>query len=299
MTNIRMIFRSKLMVLGVACEILALIAAVGNWFAGSWSVWQLLPNVALTLATLGAVLVAGRVAWDYHGRGLNERQKEEVNDTVSSSSLNMTQKEEVSQINESSGLNPHQQEVVNEILSGTNLNEVQKDAVAQIITESGLSPRQISDLPAKLMDIYLWRMVSAQQAAIAAYDYLIQEGHGRVAVLTESGGGLIEVQRIDRPKDALTCERRHDRENGDNTYTALQIAAAHLRSFAGDTVVWWLPGNRGLRYANGNTEPPIAIDGMSWVFSTEDCVPKRLDPVSGDYVFTCDPSGRYAWVRKT
>ena len=76
MTNIRMVFRSKLMVLGVACEFLALIAAAGNWFAGSWSVWQLLPNVALTLATLGAVLVAGRVAWDYHGRGLNERQKE-------------------------------------------------------------------------------------------------------------------------------------------------------------------------------------------------------------------------------
>ena len=273
MTNIRMIFRSKFMVLGVACEILAFIAAAWNWYDNSW--W--LPNAALTLATLGAFIVACRVAWDYHGRRLNERQKAEVNDTMSSSSLNTTQREEVAQITESSRLNPHQQEAVNEILSGTNLNEVQKDAVAQIIAESGLSPRQISDLPAKLMDIYLWRMVSAQQAAIAAYEYLIQEGHGRVAVLTEAGGGVIEVQRIDRPKDALTCERRHDRENGD-TYPALQIAAAYLRSFAGDTVVWWLPGNRGLRYVNGNTEPPIAIDGMSWVFSTEDCVPKPARP---------------------
>ena len=54
MTNIGMIFRSRWMVAGVICEILAFIAAVGNWFAGSWFVWQLLPNVALTLATLGA-----------------------------------------------------------------------------------------------------------------------------------------------------------------------------------------------------------------------------------------------------
>ena len=294
MTNIRMIFRSKLMVLGVACEILALMAVAWNWYDSS--LW--LPNAALTLATLGAVIVASRVAWDYHGRGLNGRQREEVNDTVSSSSLNPTQKEEVTQINESSGLNPRQREAVNEMSLGSDLNEIQKGAVAEIIAESGLSPRQISDLPAKLMDIYLWRMVSAQQAAITAYDYLVQEGHGRVAVLTDAGGGLIEVQRIDRPKGVLTCERRHDREDGD-TYTALQIAAAHLLSFAGDTVIWWPPGNNGLRYANGNTEPPIAIDGMSWVFSTEDCVPKRLDPVAGEYVLTRDPSGRYAWVRKS
>ena len=294
MTNIRMIFRSKLMVLGVACEILALMAVAWNWYDSS--LW--LPNAALTLATLGAVIVASRVAWDYHGRGLNGRQREEVNDTVSSSSLNPTQKEEVTQINESSGLNPRQREAVNEMSLGSDLNEIQKGAVAQIIAESGLSPRQISDLPAKLMDIYLWRMVSAQQAAIAAYDYLVQEAHGRVAVLTNAGGGLIEVQRTDRPKGVITCERRHDRGDG-NTFTALQIAAAHLRAGAGDTVIWWPPGNSGLCYANGNTEPPIAIDGMSWVFSTEDCVPKRLDPVAGDYVLTRDPSGRYAWVRKS
>ena len=221
-----------------------------------------------------------------------------MNDTVSSSSLNMTQKEEVTQINESSGLNSRQREAVDEISLGSDLNAIQKGAVAQIIAESGLSPRQISDLPAKLMNIYLRRMVSAQQAAITAYDHLVREGHGRVAVLTDAGGGLIEVQRIDRPKDVLTCERRHDREDGD-TYTALQIAAAHLRSSAGDTLIWWPPGNSGLRYANGNTEPPIAVDGMSWVFSTEDCVPKRLDPVAGDYVLTRGPSGRRAWVKKS
>ena len=294
MTNIRMIFRSKWMVAGVACEILALIAAVGNWFAGSLWVWQLLPNVSLTLATSGAVLVAAKVALDYHGRPLNE----EVNNTVSSSSLNATQEEEVAKSIESSGLTPRQRQEVNEISLGSDLNEIQKGAVGEIIAESGLSPRQISDLPGKLMDIYLWRMVSAQQAAITAYDHLVQKGHGRVAVLTEAGGSMIGVQRIDRPKDVLACERRHDREDGD-TYTALQIAAAHLLSLAGDTVIWWPPGNNGLRYANGNTKPPIAIDGMSWVFSTEDCVPKRLDPVAGDYVLTRDPSGRYAWVRKS
>ncbi len=296
MTNIRMIFRSKWMVAGVICEILAFIAAVGNWFAGSWWVWELLPNVALTLATLGAVMVAGRVAWDYHGRGLNGRQREEVNDIVSSSSLNPTQREEVTQITESSGLNPRQREAVNEILLGSDLNKIQKDAVAQIIAESGLSPTQVDDLPAKLMDIYLWRMVSAQQAAIAAYDYLIQEGHGRVAVLTNASGGLVEVQCIDPPQEALNCERQHDREDGD-TDNFLKIAASHLQIFVGDTMIWWPPASNGVCYTNRAVHPTMVVDGRQWVFSLEDCVPKRLDPRSDDYVLTRDHSGRYAWVR--
>ena len=298
MTNIRMIFRSGWMVAGVACEILALIAAVGNWFAGSWSVWQLLPNVALTLATLGAVLVAGRVAWDYHGRGLNERQKEEVNDTVSSSSLNTTQNEEVTQITESSGLSPRQGEAVNEILSSSNLNEAQRDAVAQIIAESGLSRRQVFELPARLKGIHLSRIASAQQAAITAGDYLVQAVHGRMAILTNAGDGIVQVQCIDPPQEALNCERQHDREDGGSS-APFGIVSAHLEEFAGDTLIWRPPGNQGLRYINGNTEPPIAIDGRSWVFNTQDCVPKRLDPVAGDYVLTRDPSGCYAWERKS
>ena len=298
MTNIRMIFRSKWMVAGVVCEILAFVAAVGNWFAGSWSVWQLLPNVALTLATLGAVMVAGRVAWDYHGRGLNEKQRGDVNDTVSNSSLNTTQREEVTQITESSGLNPHQQGEVNKILLGSDLNEIQKDAVVQMIVKSGLSPRQICELPAKLMDMYLWRMVSAQQSAFAARDYLVQAVHGRVAVLTNGRGGIVQVQFIEPPQVVRNCKREHDRDDGGSS-TPFEIASAHLAPFANDTVIWRPPGNGGMRYVNGNTEPPIAIDGKQWVFSTDDCVPKRLDPRDDHYVLTRDHSGRYAWERKT
>jgi hypothetical protein len=220
-----------------------------------------------------------------------------MNETLSSSSLNTTQREGVTQITESSRLNPRQQEAVNEILSGSDLNEIQKGAVAQIIAESGLSPRQISDLPAKLMDIYLWRIVSAQQAAITAYDHLVQEGHGRVAVLTNAGSGLVEVQPIDPPQEALNCQRQHDREDGD-TYTALQIAAAHRQPFAGDTVIWWPPAGNGLRYTNRNVHPTMGVDGRRLVFSREACVPKWLDPVAGDYVLTRDESGEYTWEQK-
>ena len=294
MTNMRMIFRSKLMALGVAFEILALMAVAWNWYDNS--LW--LPNAALTLATLGAVIVAGRVAWDYHGRGLNGRQREEVNDIVSSSSLNPTQKEEVTQITESSGLNPRQREAVNEILLGSDLNKIQKDAVAQIFAESGLSATQVDDLPDKLMNMSLWRMVSAQQASVTALNYLRQKRHGRVAVLTNDDVGLVEVQCIDPPGDALSCERQHEREDGD-TDNSLTIAASHLQRFAGDTVMWLPPAGNGINYTNGAVHSTMAVDGRRWVFSFEDCVPKRLDPVAGEYVLTRDHSGSYAWVRKS
>ena len=298
MTNIRMIFRSRWMVAGVICEILAFIAAVGNWFAGSWLVWQLLPNVALTLATIGAVMVAGRVAWDYHGRGLNERQREDVNDTVSSSSLNTTQKEEVAQITDSSGLNQHQREAANEMLLGSDLSKIQRDAVAQIIAASSLSPRQISDLPAKLMNMRLWQMVSAQHASVTALNYLHQEGHGRLAVLTNTSVGLVEVQCIDPPRNALSCERQHERADGD-TDSALTIAASHLQMWAGDTVMWLPPAGDGINHTNGAVHSAMAVDGRRWVFSFEDCVPKRLHPVAGDCVLARDHSGSYPWVRKS
>ena len=295
MTNIKMIFRSKWMLAGVICEFLAFIAAAGNLLAGSWWLGQLLPNVALILATLGAAMVAGRVAWDYHGRGLNARQQEDVHDILASAGLNTTQREEVAQITESSGLNPRQREAVNEILSGSGLNEIQKGAVAQIVTESGLSPRQRHDLFDNLMGMDLWRMVSAQQAAAIALDYLYQGGHGRVAILTEAGGKLVDVQCIDPPNDALICKRQHDSDGG-NWVNILQIAKDHLKPSAADTVIWRpSPSSRRIRYVDGNTEPPIDIDGKQWVFSTEDCVPKRLDPRSGDYVLTRDKSGEYTW----
>ena len=192
---------------------------------------------------------------------------------------------------------------MNDILSGIDLNEVQRGAVAQIFAESGLSPTQVEDLPAKLMGIYLPRMVSAQQSAITARDYLmahdyfIRNGHGRVAVLTNPSGSLVDVQRIDPPQEALNCERLHDREDGD-TDNVLKIAAAHLQLLAGDTVIWLPPAGGRFRYTNGAVYPAMIADGRRWVFSFEDCVPKRLDPVAGDYVLTRDPSGRYAWVRQ-
>ncbi len=302
MTNIRLIFQSKLMALGVACEILALIAAVGNLFAGSlwWS--PLLPNVALILATLGAALVAGKVASDYHGRGLNEKQRGEVigivNEILMSSRLNTVQRGEVTQITGSSGLNQHQREAVNEILSGSDLSQVQRDEVAQIIAGSGLSPKQVDDLPVKLMDMRLWLMVSAQQAAVVALNYLRQKGHGRVAVLTSTNGGLVEAQCIDPPQEALNCDRQHERVNGDAS-NVLKIAASHLQVFAGDTVIWLPPAGDGLCYTNGVVDLPMGVDGRHLVFSFEDCVPKPRIPAQGDYVLTRDHSGRYAWVRKS
>ena len=79
-TAARMIWRSKIMTLGVACEILAVIAAILNWVNNFW--W--LPNAALTLATLGAVAVATKIAWDYHGRGLNAQQRDDVDGILES-----------------------------------------------------------------------------------------------------------------------------------------------------------------------------------------------------------------------
>lgn len=299
-SNIRAIFGSKLMALGVACEILALIAAVGNWLAGSEGAWQLLPNVALTLATSGAVLVAGKVAWDYETRKLNAIQRAEVTEIVNEillvSRLNTVQRGEVTQIIGSSGLNQHQRESVNEILLSSNLNEAQRDAVAQIISESGLSPKQVDDLPAKLMGMYLPRMISAQQASVTALNYLRQKGHGRVAILTNTSDSLVEVQCIDPPQEALNCERQHDREDWD-TDNSLEIAASHLQVSFGYTVIWWPPASDGLCYTNRNTRP---FDGRSLVFSFEDCVPKWRFPAKGDYVLTADPSGPYlSWVRKS
>ena len=271
---------------GVACEILAVIAAVGNWFAGSGPVWQLLPNAALTLATLGAVLVASKIALDYHGRGLNGKQQEDVNATLSNSSLNTTQEEEVAQAISSSGLNPHQREAVNQILVVSNLNEChQRAAVAQIIAETGLSPKQVDDLPAKLMDIPLWRFVSAQQAAVVAADYLRQKGHGRVAVLTHADGGLVEVQCIDPPEDALTCERQHDRADGD-THSFLKIAASHLQIFAVETMIWLPPVSDGVCYTNGAVHPSMSVDGRRGCSVLKTVYPNGL---TRDLVTTCSP----------
>ena len=69
-TAVSLIWQSKIMTGAIVCEAIAAIAAVLNWVTDFW--W--LANAALTLATFGAVAVACRVAWDYHGRGLNAHQ---------------------------------------------------------------------------------------------------------------------------------------------------------------------------------------------------------------------------------
>ena len=134
MTAIRMIRQSKFMMLGVACEIFALIAATWNWVDS----YRWLPNFALTLATIGAVIVASRVAWDYHGRGLNAKQREELKD----------------------------------ILTNASLNETQMDEIAEAILSSGLTPRQKSDLPTALQEIDLVSTVFAQKALADAINHL-------------------------------------------------------------------------------------------------------------------------------
>ena len=78
-TAISMILRSGWMTVGVLpAKSSHSSAAAWNWVDS----YQWLPNAALTLATVGAVIVASRVAWDYHGRGLNAKQTQEVNDIL-------------------------------------------------------------------------------------------------------------------------------------------------------------------------------------------------------------------------
>ena len=90
-TTISMILRSPIMTVGVACEIIALFGATWNWVNS----YPWLPNAALTLATIGAVIVACRIAWDYHGRGLNAKQGEESKDILTSSALTTRQKSDL------------------------------------------------------------------------------------------------------------------------------------------------------------------------------------------------------------
>ena len=261
MTNIRMIFRSNWMVAGIICEILAFIAAVGNWFAGSWWVWQLLPNVALTLATLGAVMVAGRVAWDYHGRGLNERQREEMNETMSSSILNTTQREEV----------------------------------ATAIHSSGLTQRQKSDLPTALQGIEIAGTVFAQKAISDAANQLHDSDHGYVAVINVNALCQMDVQCVAPPIRAGKCQRQHEFEP-ESKCDLLEIAESLHKAFHHPAYLWKHPVTGELRHTN-HDDPASFTKAL--VFSLEDCVPKWRAPITDDYVLTHDPSGDYAWVRKS
>ena len=256
MTAIRMIRQSKFMMLGVACEIFALIAATWNWVDS----YRWLPNFALTLATIGAVIVASRVAWDYHGRGLNEKQREELKDILTNSSLNKTQ----------------------------------MDEFAEAILSSGLTPRQKSDLPTALQEIDLVSTVFAQKALADAINHLKNAEHGHVAVIRITGFHQLDVQCVAPPPARGECQRQHTYEQGSDI-NYLEITKSIFNPFCEPAVLWRHPGSRALRNTNHNDPASFT---RALVFSFEDCVPKWRDPIVGDYVLTRDATGGSKWEQK-
>ena len=255
-TAISMILRSGWMTVGVACEIIALIGATWNWVDS----YQWLPNAALTLATIGAVIVAIRVAWDYQGRGLNAKQKEGAKD----------------------------------ILTNGSLNQTQMDAITEAIKSSGLTPRQKSDLPTALQEIDLVKTVFAQKAVADAINYLNNSEHGHVAVIRVTGFGQLDVQCVAPPPARGECQRQHAYEQ-DPDINSLELTKSIFNPFCEPAVLWRHPGSRALRNTNHNDPASFTRD---LVFSFEDCVPKWLVPIVGDYVLTRDATGGSKWEQK-
>ena len=254
----RLILRSRVMATGVMCEILAFGAATLNWYNVSNFWW--LPNATLMLATVGAVIVASKVAWDYHGRGLNAKQGEDVGT----------------------------------ILSTASLNETQANEVTEAVTSSGLTTRQKSDLPTALQGIELAGAVFAQKAISDAAYQLQSSDHGYVAVINVNTRCQIEVQYVAPPTGPDKCQRQHEFEPESNL-DLLGVASSLQRPFHHPAYLWKHPVTRELRHTNPNDPASFTKE---LVFSLEDCVPKWRVPTVGDYVLTRDPSGRYAWVRQ-
>lgn len=172
-TQIGMIFSSWWMTIGVASGISGIIAAITNWFIP----YSLLPNTAVTLATFGAALVAGRVAWDYNGRGLNAKQAEETE----------------------------------ELCKQANLNETQAQAVAELIASSDLTDHQKRDLWPTLQGIHLADIVDAQRYVTQAMDDLANgHTHGNAAVVYREGRQL-KYQLVASPM--TDCQRQHQQND--------------------------------------------------------------------------------------
>ena len=255
-TAISMILRSGWMTVGVTCEIIALIGATWNWVDS----YQWLPNAALTLATVGAVIVAIRVAWDYHGRGLNAKQTEEVNDT----------------------------------LTNVGLNETQSEEMAEAIKSSGLTPRQKSDLLPALQGIDLVSTVVAQKAVATATDQLRNSDHGHVAVIHVTGFCQMDVQCVAPPAAGGKCQRQHELEPAADC-DPLEIARSLYRAFHHPAFLWNHPSTRHLCHTNHN-DPGSPLRGL--VFNPMDCVPQWRVPEVGDHVLTRDVDGRYTWEQR-
>ena len=252
-TAISMILRSPIMTVGVACEIIAFSAAAWNWVDS----YQWLPNAALTLATVGAVIVASRVAWDYHGRGLNTKQTEEVND----------------------------------ILTSVGLNETQSEEMAEEIKSSGLTRHQKSDLITELRGIDLVSTVVAQKAVATAIDQLGNAVHGYVAIIRVTGFCQMDVQCVAPPPARGECQRQHEFEPAAD-FDHLEIAKSIYQPFRNPAFLWKHPSTSQLCHTNHN-DPGSHARGL--VFSLEDCVQKWRVPAADDYVLTRDDYGRYTW----
>ena len=255
-TAISMIWRSPIMTVGVFCEIIAFSAAAWNWVDS----YQWLPNAALTLATVGAVIVASRVAWDYHGRGLNAKQTQEVND----------------------------------MLTSVGLNETQSEEVAEAIKSSGLTPRQKSDLIPALQGIDLVSTVVAQKAVVTAMDQLRNSDHGNVAVIDVTGFCQMDVQCVAPPAARGKCQRQHELEP-EADCDPLEIASSLYRAFHHPVFLWNNPSTRHLCHTNHN-DPSSPLRGL--VFNPIDCVPQWRVPAVGDHVLTRDDNGRYTWEQR-
>ena len=255
-TAISMILRSPIMTVGVACEIIAFSAAAWNWVDS----YQWLPNAALTLATVGAAIVACRVAWDYHGRGLNAKQREEVND----------------------------------ILTNVGLNETQSEEMAEAIKSSGLTSRQKSDMVTALQEMNIASIVLAQKAVIDSMNQLRNSDHGHVAVIHVTGFCQLDVQLVAPPPARGECKRQHEHEP-EADFDYLEIAKSLFQPFTNPVFLWEHPSARHLRHTNHN-DPASFTRGL--VFSLEDCVPKWRVPTVDDYVLTRDDNGRYTWKQR-
>ena len=258
-TAARMIWQSKIMTLGVACEILAVIAAILNWVTNFW--W--LPNAALTLATLGAVTVATKIAWDYHGRGLNAQQSNDVDG----------------------------------ILGNVSLNETQTKEIARAIQSSGLTTRQKSDLPPALREINIVQIVEAQRAVNHAFEYLSRPGHGHVVVVHKVGIAGLDFRSVCPPQTKRECQRYHAREYG-KPLDHVEMITFLSQGFINPTVLWKHPADGNFCHTNYGSVGERESPDHQLIFSFEDCVPKWRVPDCGDYVLRHDATSGSTWEQQ-
>lgn len=254
---LRLVFRSRVMALGIVCEAVACGVAVSSIFVAS----ALLPNVALALATLGAAFVAGRVAVDYHGRGLNGQQGADVEG----------------------------------LLSAAGLSDVQRRGVVEEILSRGLTVLQVKDLMSQNVLTDVGEVLFAMQALCEARRLLEQHGDcGYVVVLHPTAWGNVSLEVVAPPHGGI-CYRKHRgfRENGCDLY---DVSRRLHRAFHFPAYLWRDPASKVLCHTDPSARD--SLDGAEVLtFSMEDCIPKWRVPSSGDWVLHYDAEDRTAWVQ--